>query len=114
MRQLATVHLKVAHRRADFLHKLTTRLARTKRAIAVESLNVAGMVRNRRLARTVSDAGFAEFVRQLAYKDGLVRGEGVGRGPLVPVVEDVQRLRSGQRRSDAVGSGVDMSMRHGP
>jgi putative transposase len=68
VRQLATVHLKVAHRRADFLHKLTTRLARTKRAIAVESLNVAGMVRNRRLARTVSDAGFAEFVRQLTYK----------------------------------------------
>jgi putative transposase len=57
------VHLKVANRRADFLHQLTTRLARTKRAIAVESLNVAGMVRNRRLARAVSDAGFGEFVR---------------------------------------------------
>ncbi|MET7395670.1 RNA-guided endonuclease TnpB family protein [Dactylosporangium sp. NPDC005572] len=66
--KVAAVHLAVANRRADFLHKLTTRLARTKRAIAVESLNVAGMIRNRRLARAVSDAGFAEFTRQLGYK----------------------------------------------
>lgn len=65
---VAAVHLKVAHKRGDFLHQLTTRLARTKRAIAVESLNVSGMVRNRRLARAVSDAGFGEFVRQLQYK----------------------------------------------
>ncbi|WP_406046042.1 transposase [Micromonospora sp. NBC_00898] len=68
VRRLAAVHLKVANQRADFLHQLTTRLARTKRAIAVESLNVAGLVRNRRLARAVSDAGFGEFVRQLEYK----------------------------------------------
>lgn len=64
----AQIHLTVANRRADFLHKLTTRLARTKRAIAVESLNVSGMVRNRRLARAISDAGFGEFIRQLGYK----------------------------------------------
>ncbi len=66
--RVAQVHLKVAHRRADFLHKTTTKLARTKRAIAVEDLNVAGMVRNRRLARSISDAGFGEFLRQLEYK----------------------------------------------
>ena len=68
VRAVAKVHLTVAHRRSDFLHKLTTRLARTKRAVAVESLNVAGMVRNRRLARALSDAGFGEFIRQLQYK----------------------------------------------
>jgi putative transposase len=68
--RLAHVHLKVAHRRADFLHKTTTMLARTKRGIAVENLNVAGMVRNRRLARSISDAGFGEFLRQLEYKAG--------------------------------------------
>jgi putative transposase len=68
--KVARVHLKVAHRRADFLHKTTTRLARTKRAIAVENLHVAGMVRNRRLARSISDAGFAELLRQLDYKAG--------------------------------------------
>lgn len=68
VRKVADLHLKVAHRRGEFLHQLTTRLARTKRAIAVESLNVAGMVRNRRLARAVCDAGFGEFIRQLDYK----------------------------------------------
>lgn len=67
---VAAVHLKVAHQRGGFPHQLTTRLARTKRAVAVESLNVAGMVRNRRLARAICDAGFAEFVRQLEYKTG--------------------------------------------
>lgn len=66
--RVARIHLKVAHKRADFLHKTTTMLARTKRAIAVEDLNVAGMVKNRRLARAVCDAGFAEFLRQLVYK----------------------------------------------
>ncbi|WP_040689559.1 RNA-guided endonuclease InsQ/TnpB family protein [Nocardia vinacea] len=66
--RVARLHLRVAHRRRDFLHKTTTRLARTKSAIAVETLNVKGMTRNRRLARAVTDAGFAEFVRQLAYK----------------------------------------------
>ena len=61
------IHLKVAHRRADFLHQLTTRLARTKRAIAVESLNVAGMVRNRRLAREAWNL-FQLSVRSAAEK----------------------------------------------
>lgn len=66
--KVAQVHLDVANKRSDFLHQLTTRLARTKRAVAVESLNVAGMIRNRRLARAISDAGFGEFIRQLEYK----------------------------------------------
>ncbi|WP_330251670.1 transposase [Nocardia sp. NBC_00565] len=66
--RVARLHLRVAGRRHDFLHKTTTRLARTKSAIAVETLNVAGMVRNRRLSRAISDAGFAEFVRLLEYK----------------------------------------------
>ncbi|WP_063040813.1 RNA-guided endonuclease InsQ/TnpB family protein [Nocardia pseudovaccinii] len=66
--RVARLHLRVVHRRRDFLHKTTTRLARTKSAIAVETLNVKGMIRNRRLACAVSDAGFSEFVRQLGYK----------------------------------------------
>ncbi|TDB95253.1 RNA-guided endonuclease TnpB family protein [Actinomadura sp. 7K534] len=67
-RRVAKVHLDVAHQRADFLHKTTTTLARTERAVAVETLNVAGMTRNRRLSRALSDLGFGEFHRQLAYK----------------------------------------------
>lgn len=69
-RRVARLHLRVADRRRDFLHKTTTRLARTKSAMAVETLNVRGMVKNRRLARAISDAGFGEFVRQLGYKAG--------------------------------------------
>jgi IS605 OrfB family transposase len=57
-------------RRAGLPDKLTTRLARSKRAIAVETLNVAGMKRNRWLARAICDAGFGEFLRQLTYKTG--------------------------------------------
>ncbi|WP_229690742.1 RNA-guided endonuclease InsQ/TnpB family protein, partial [Sphaerisporangium melleum] len=67
-KRLGRVHLEVANQRVDFLHKTTTMLARTKRAIAVETLNVAGMVKNRRLARAISDLGFGEFFRQLEYK----------------------------------------------
>lgn len=66
--RLAHLHLRVANRRNDFLHKTTTRLTRTKSAIAVETLNVKGMQSNRRWARAVADAGFSEFVRQLDYK----------------------------------------------
>jgi putative transposase len=72
-KRVAQLHLRVADRRRDFLHKTTTRLARTKSAIAVETLNVRGMVKNRRFARAISDAGFGEFVRQLDYKTAWYR-----------------------------------------
>ncbi|MEV5895451.1 RNA-guided endonuclease InsQ/TnpB family protein [Nonomuraea fuscirosea] len=55
---------------SDFLHKTTTMLARSKRAIAVETLNVSGMVANRRLARAICDLGFGEFLRRLTHKAG--------------------------------------------
>jgi putative transposase len=50
------------------LHKLTTRLATEHGIVVVEQLNVAGMVRNRRLARVVSDTGMAELRRQLGSR----------------------------------------------
>ena len=59
---------RVADLRRDGLHKLTTRLAGGYGTVVVEDLNVAGMLRNRRLARAVADAGFGEVRRQLAYK----------------------------------------------
>ncbi|WP_093180728.1 RNA-guided endonuclease TnpB family protein [Sanguibacter gelidistatuariae] len=68
VRKVAQVHLDVAHARADFGHKFTTELARTKSVIVVEDLHVAGMVKNRRLARAISDAGWATVLHQLAYK----------------------------------------------
>jgi putative transposase len=67
-RRLARTHVRVAHLRRDSLHKLTTELSSSHGTIVVEHLNVAGMLRNRRLARTISDAGFGELRRQLSYK----------------------------------------------
>jgi putative transposase len=62
------VHYRTANLRRDALHKLTTSLAREYGTIVVEDLNVSGMLKNRRLARVVADAGFGEIRRQLAYK----------------------------------------------
>jgi len=59
--RLGRVHARVAHLRRDGLHKLTTRLARGHATVVVEDLNVAGMLANRRLARHIADAGFAEL-----------------------------------------------------
>ncbi len=59
---------KVADQRKDGIHKLTARLASEFGAVVVEDLNVAGMLKNRRLARHVADASFAEIRRQLACK----------------------------------------------
>lgn len=65
---LARLHRRIRNQRLDALHKATTALARTKSVIVVEDLHVAGMVRNRHLARAISDQGWAEFHRQLVYK----------------------------------------------
>ena len=66
--KLARLHARVADRRRDHLHKLTTRLVRENQAIVVEDLSVAGMVRNHRIARVISDAGWRMLLSQLAYK----------------------------------------------
>jgi IS605 OrfB family transposase len=66
--RLARSHARVADLRRDGLHQLTTRLATSHNTIVIEQLNVAGMVRNRRLARQIADAGFGELRRQLTYK----------------------------------------------
>ncbi|GAA2706050.1 IS607 family element RNA-guided endonuclease TnpB [Micromonospora olivasterospora] len=68
--RLGRAHARVANLRRDGLHKLTTRLAAEYGTVVVEDLNVSGMLRNRRLARHIADAGFAELRRQLAYKTG--------------------------------------------
>jgi putative transposase len=67
-RRLGRLHTRIASVRRDATHKLTTRLAKTFKVIGIEDLNVRGMVRNRCLARAVSDGGFHEFRRQLTYK----------------------------------------------
>ena len=66
--KVALLHARVANQRQDAMHKATTWLASTFSHISVEDLNAAGMVKNRRLAKAVSDAAFGEFRRQLEYK----------------------------------------------
>ena len=66
--RIARLHTAVANARRDGLHKLTTRLVRTHATIVVETLPVAGMLRNRRLARHIADLGMAELRRQVEYK----------------------------------------------
>lgn len=66
--RLAKLHAKVKDQRTDFLHKLTTRLVRENQALAVEDLNVAGLVKNRKLSRAISDAGWAKFKTMLSAK----------------------------------------------
>jgi putative transposase len=68
VRAAGRVHARVRHLRADGIHKLTTATAAEYGQVVVEDLNVAGMMRHRRMARHISDAGFGEIRRQLAYK----------------------------------------------
>lgn len=66
--KLARLHYRISCIRNDALHKLTIMLVTRFGTIAVEDLNVAGMIKNKRLARAISDMGWYEFVRQLQYK----------------------------------------------
>ena len=66
--KVARAHRKVRNTRRDFLHRASTRLVRGNDMIVIEDLAVANMVRNRHLARVISDCGWGEFRRQLGYK----------------------------------------------
>ena len=73
--QIASLHYKIANLRNDTLHKLTTKLTEKYRYIAIEDLDISGMVKQKSLARPILDGGWYEFRRQLCYKACLRRNK---------------------------------------
>lgn len=66
--KVSKVHSKIRRVREDFLHKLSRKIVNENQVIAVENLNVKGMVRNHNLAKAISDCGWGQFCTMLQYK----------------------------------------------
>ena len=80
-RKVARLHHKVSNQRQDFLHKLSRKLVNTFDIICFENLNVAGMVRNGHLAKSISDASWSMFLAMLVYKAAYAGKQAVNVNP---------------------------------
>ena len=67
-RRVAEIHARIADRRRDFLHKLTSRIVHENQVVVIEDLTVRNLLNNGRLARAISDAAWTEFRSMLEYK----------------------------------------------
>jgi len=67
-KKIAIIHEKISNQRQDFAHKLSFKITDENQTIYLEDLNIKGMIGNRHLSKSISDAGWGEFTRQLKYK----------------------------------------------
>ena len=79
--KVARLHEKIANRRTDFLHKASRKIADTYETVYVEDLKISNMVKNHRLAKSISDAGWGDFTRMIAYKAESAGGQLVQVNP---------------------------------
>jgi len=65
---VAKVHERISNARQDYLHKLSRKIVNSNQVVVVEQLNIKGMVRNRKLAKAISDVGWGMFINFIDYK----------------------------------------------
>lgn len=114
--KLARLHLRIVDVRKDALHKLTTRLATEYSTICIEDLNVRGMLRNHSRARSIADASFYEFRRQLEYKASMTGARVLVVDRFYPSsktcseCETIQDMKRKQRMVCACGNNMDRDL----
>jgi putative transposase len=99
--RVAVLHAKVADYRSDALHQATTALVRRADVIVTEDLNVQGMLKNKRLSRSISDAGWGEALRQISYKAEWAGKQHIKVGRFEPSTQKCSscgNIRSGEDR----------------
>lgn len=99
--KVARMHEHIANVRSDFLHKLSTLIVRENQTISIEDLAVANMVKNRKLARAISEQGWREFRSMLEYKS-----EWLGRELVT-----VSRWLPSSKTCSACGSKTSLSLK---